>query len=67
MCDWPVSGAGHLSPDASTIGHTVADLIAKQGWGVLEYMMENKLHRLNEEAEEEEDDEIDPDLLVRPP
>lgn len=50
-------GAGHLSTHGSTIGHTVADIAAKQLWSVCEWQMENMLHRINEDAEDDEDDE----------
>jgi bacteriorhodopsin len=50
-------GAGHLSDHGSTIGHSIADLLSKQSWGVCEYLMENKLHVINERLEMEEEEE----------
>lgn len=50
-------GAGHLSDAGSTIGHSIADLLSKQSWGVCEYLMENKLHLINERLEMEEEEE----------
>ena len=50
-------GAGHLSVHGSTIGHSIADLLSKQAWGICEYLMENKLHVINERLEMEEEEE----------
>lgn len=37
-------GAGHISADGSTIGHSVADLLSKNIWGLFEWALDGKLH-----------------------
>lgn len=55
-------GAGHITGDGSTIGHSVADLLSKNLWGVFEWRLDTKLHHhtLALQVEEETDDDGNP-------
>mmetsp|Transcript_26896 Transcript_26896/g.58675 ORF Transcript_26896/g.58675 Transcript_26896/m.58675 type:complete len:515 (-) Transcript_26896:444-1988(-) len=48
-------GAGHISPDGSTIGHSVADLLSKNIWGIFEWQLDVKLHMHTKALQEEEE------------
>lgn len=60
------TGAGHITANGSTIGHSIADLLSKNLWGVFEWKLDNSLHAhsLALEAEDQVDEKGDP-IIVR--
>jgi len=52
-------GFGHISPAGSIIGHSIADLLSKNLWGLIDWWLDYnvKLRALMEEEEEDEDDD----------
>jgi len=56
-------GAGHITDDGSTIGHSIADLLSKNIWGMFEWRLDVKLHEHTRalQAEAEKANAVDED------
>jgi len=52
-------GFGHTSPAGSSIGHTIADLLSKNLWGIFDWWLEYNIKMRAMQAEEDEEDELD--------
>jgi len=49
-------GAGHITHDGSIIGHTVADLLSKNLWGIMDWWLDYQLKMRMEAELDDEDD-----------
>lgn len=58
-------GFGHISPAGSIIGHSIADLLSKNLWGIFDWWLDYQVKvRAMLEEEEDEDDEDESGALV---
>eukprot|EP00218_Dolichomastix_sp_CCMP3274_P013063 CAMPEP_0170143336 /NCGR_PEP_ID=MMETSP0033_2-20121228/10355_1 /TAXON_ID=195969 /ORGANISM="Dolichomastix tenuilepis, Strain CCMP3274" /LENGTH=436 /DNA_ID=CAMNT_0010379783 /DNA_START=126 /DNA_END=1436 /DNA_ORIENTATION=+ len=51
-------GAGHITHDGSVIGHTIADLLSKNLWGILDWWLDYQL-KMRLEMEMDDDNETE--------